>query len=277
MGRDATLNHRGESIARLSVRQVNGRKAVDGATLVFACDLVAQRSRIRYELDRIQGWASVHPAGDIGPVWLIGSFRLQPSADDKTSLNVAASANSTTIRAIDKCRSVDPHDQVTFTLWLEVLGRADDEQVIAQGVVELSVSGGDWARVVAESGYEARHLIDVPISGPRIDGAYTLVGEHYRRALGLAKKSEYVQVLAECRKAMEALSEVTGRAPRLSGWDPATKEELAIAQRLDYVRSAVHEMFHSSAHAGVADDPTGREAELALALVGSLLRYYADR
>jgi hypothetical protein len=282
MGSEASIQHKGEYVATLKVNGISGRQAVDGATLIFNCELVGRATKNGgVSFGGVSGRIHLEPGGDLGPVWLLNSFVLDSNARDaKTSVSVCVAASDVSIRRIDRLRASRHTDDIKFVLWLYLTGFSVSGEGFAecQALAECTVSASDWFGALKAASYEARHIIDVPIEHGRVNGVLEEAATHYRRALDQWRKASYEHVLVECRKVLESIRKNLGLTPTgVAEWNPLQKTEWTLQERIEYSRTATSEIFHLSAHSGTSNDPRAREADFALGMTGTLLRYYADR
>lgn len=279
MQSEASIRLRGEEVAILRVAALSGRQAIDGATLEFHCELTGRTSGNVIRFSGLLGRVQLEPGGDLGPVWLLNPFFLDTtSRDDRASATVCVGASDVVLRRIDQSRAASHSNELRFRLCLYLRGQSDLALVECQALAKYTVSGSEWFDALKTARYEARHLIDVPVEHGRVAGPLAEAASHYRSALEQWRKGSYVQVLTECRKVHESLRSALALKPAgITEWDPKAKIEWSLSRRIEYARAAVTEMLHLSAHAGTSDDLGPNEAELALGLTGTLLRYYAER
>lgn len=275
---ETTFQHDGICYATVRVLSMSGRQTIDGATLMFNCELDMHRADNAWlEINDFAGHVSVDGIGDLGPCWSLNSFRGRSGRGEKASFFVCVAAKEGDIRAIDHLRARSNRELISFILWLRLRGASTKGPVDSQGVLNVTVTTSDWFAALAAAQYESRHMIDVPLQGGRVSGALSTAAEHYRRAVDQWKKASYSQVFTECRKVLESTRDVLALKPRgIAEIDARTKNAWSNRECVEYARAAIHQIVHHSAHPGVDDDPGPAEAELLLGLTGSLLRYFSD-
>jgi hypothetical protein len=279
----AQLKEREQSYGSMTYRSVNGRPALDGAVAVFSCNVAIARPSGWMRLTQVAGSVQTQ-LGDVGQAFLLNSPSIQIEADDSTrtsdgGLDVCVLLTPGGIRRIDAGFRSEPDRALTFELWLEVYGASEKGAFGGQAIVKPEVSAADWRKILRESKWESRFVIDVPVQYGRADGAMTEATEHFRRAVEQRSKLSYSGVLVECRKTIEALQQALSLRPGDIGESNvrAEKGTWDLSQRIDYARAAIRHILHLGAHMGTTDDPTAEHADLVLGLVGSLVRYYAER
>jgi hypothetical protein len=281
MRAETTIQHEGEHFGTVSVKGLSGRQSLVGATLVFNCEIAIRPMKSGWlTIDGMVGRVGVDRGGDLGPAWLLNSFRVRAGMNDSSPFTVCVAASPAAIRAIDRLRTSHHSEDVSFILWLQMTGASQGGPVNCQAVLNhATVTASEWFRVLKEASFEVRHIIDVPVDGERMNGGpLKTAAEHYRRAIVQWTKGSHVQVLGECRKVMEALRDDLGLKPGgVAEWNPTEKTAWSLTDRIEYARAAVYEILHLAAHSGSSNDPRAAESDLALGLVGSILRYYADR
>jgi hypothetical protein len=274
-----SLQHEGNYYGTIRFVGLSGRQSTSGATAVFNLEIDVKPSDLGWlVINDLSGHVDVERLGDVGPCWLLNSFRVRSDPKgDKTSLFVCVMLPDATIRAIDHHRARSTAEQFSFVLWLQLRGASSTGPVDSQAVLNCPVTTSDWFAALTGSQYEARHIIDVPLQGGRVANALSVAAEHYRRAIDQWKKISYTQVFVECRKVLEATRDVLQLRPKgIAEIDARQKNAWSIDECIEYTRAAVHQIVHHAAHPGVDDDPGPQEADLLLALTGSLLRYYAS-
>jgi hypothetical protein len=280
----AQLKERGFPYGTLTYRSLGGRRALDGAVATFMCDVTMERASPGWMvLTQITGSLRT-PQGDAGRVFLLNSPSMQIEATSPTRTrdgNVAICVPLTpgAIRRIDEGFREAPDRALSCELWLEVHGASEKGIFEDQAILKPEITDADWRKILRESGWESRFVIDVPVEYGRAGGVMADATEHFRRAVQQRSKASYSAVLVECRNAIEALQQRLSLRPAdVAEWDAKTQKlTWNLSARIEYARSAIRHILHLGAHMGTNDDPAAEHADLVLGLVGSLVRYYAER
>ncbi|MFT3700168.1 MAG: hypothetical protein QM831_43885 [Kofleriaceae bacterium] len=265
----------GHPIAIVRLGALSGRQTVDGATIMFKCEIENRAPEQEVlEINDATGRVDLQRRGDLGPCWLLSSFRARPG--ERSEFFMCINLSDEQIRKIDRERAGRPNQQVEFSLWLRIRGQGR-ASLDTTCVLNVTASASEWFSALAAAQYEARHIIDVPIAGGRVGELLATAATHYRLAIEQDQKASYTQVLVECRKTVEAIRDALDLHPKgIAEFDATKRKAWSNAEAIEYARASIHQIMHHAAHPGV-DDITGPiEAELVLGLVGSLLRYYAS-
>jgi hypothetical protein len=279
MRTEVTLQLSGKSIGVARLSGVSGRQAVDGVIVMFTCELELQPTPVDWiVINDVTGRLSIQGLGDAAPCWPLNQFSVRSGAVvEKAWFTACVALNDAGVRAVDRYRARRAHGDIQLELWFTLRGTSSKGPADVQAILKTEIGPSDWFGVLAGAQYEARHIIDVPIQGGRVSNVLADAAEHYRRALEQWKKASYPQVFTECRKVLESTREALNLRPKgIAEFDLEKRTKWSNRESIDFARAAIHQIVHHSAHPGVDDDPGAAEAELLLALTGSLLRFYAD-
>lgn len=282
MSSEVQLNYKGIRFGTAAIDAVSGQAALDGGQLLLGVRLRLD-ARAASQQIRIYGVTGTlmltKPPRFAAPIYPFNSVHAATSerSQDSGHASIGVLLTAAALASIEEARLTAPDDDVAVQLRLEFTCDAPEGNDTAQAWIDHTFSQSSWAKVLAEMQIEQRFAIEVPVLGGRVSGPLALAAEHFRRAIEQQKKCAWVQSVAESRKVVEAIKDALrlenpARAEWVSG-----SQDWPLGKRIEHARASIHHVFHPSNHPGVSDDPGPHEAQLALALAGSLLRYYASR
>lgn len=282
MSRSASLTYKGAHIARVEVANASGQASLDGGRIIFNCRMLVSAQperRVRFLDATGELWLKASPV-HIGRLTAFNALHGETGPEaDETSFTVFAHLNSRELMDLERLRLEGGSGGLGVEVRLSVAMYGPPGPYSGQAWMSYMISQSEWTDCLRSTRFESRVLIEIPTQGGRVGGALATAAEHYQQALSLQRQGNWRQVVGECRSVAEELRNALNlHSPPAAEWgQQAQKRQWDLRQRVEHARAAIHHICHLANHAGTQDDPTAEDARLVIALVGSLLRYYAER
>lgn len=222
-----------------------------------------------YKNDSAMGFATLNP-------FIYGHWLLP------TSTAIVAMNLDLTYRQIEVIEELRKGNDVFFGLKLNILFE-DPSQTWGSLIVsretfvhragngnKLMISQSEWVKMLNEMGYERLRIIELPI--PEIPHG-TIINtcvEFVEEALKKFNEGYYSDVLTDCRKAIENLKKVDIDLV-------TTLESESKAKKIKDIQNKLHQFLHLGPHEESKDYINRRDAELALHITTSIIRYFVKQ
>lgn len=135
---------------------------------------------------------------------------------------------------------------------------------------KLMISQSEWVKMLNEMGYERLRVIELPIPELPHGTIINTSVEFVEEALKKFNEGYYSDVLTDCRKAIENLKKVDIDLVTTLG----SKSK---ANKITDIQNKLHQFLHLGPHEESKDYIDRRDAELALHITTSIIRYFVKQ
>lgn len=144
-------------------------------------------------------------------------------------------------------------------LQLNLQALADDgrQALLAVADAQKTVAQSEWIKELDRSGYTKLQLLEIPVLDSELVDKEGSLKPHFDAALNHLNRGHFGDVVAACRKILEALDLVTqDKAARVAAQKAfgAAQTEMSVSQRSAYVRGALWHYTQLAHHADLPDE-----------------------